>query len=188
MQAGFGSLARGSSMTGERQTSKRIYTPAEVGSDYFSSFSFTHSTANDDQDVDSRISAISWGHVGASSPAELGKILSSTQVAKSEFYPDPRRGGPRAWSSGSGSLRDSSLLDLRWRARLRRFQPPEAVHRMLLAGVGLASIVQTIKSLKGARPEVLIGVFLGDDPAMLASWAEKAVGTTVSKTTGGLLH
>jgi hypothetical protein len=111
-------------------------------------------------------------------------MLSQTQFSKSEFYYDPRSSGV-----ASSALRDEALLNMRWRARLRRYHPPTADARTLLSGAGLGPILRSIRTpAAGMNPGAIVTVILGQDPETMAGWLDQRVGKATSRQTGGVFH
>jgi hypothetical protein len=186
LTSGFNSVSAGSSITGSEQTSKRLYRSAPMGSEYFASYGFVFSHHLETHDVDAGLSAASWDRVAPRAlGGELDRLFQQIQFSKSEAYYDPRRGGPTA----GAALTDESMLNMRWRARLRRYRPPSADHRAILGGSGLSSIVRTIRSsAPGMSPSSIVGVVLGSSPDVLSTWSERRVGPTTQRVTGGVLH
>jgi hypothetical protein len=182
----IGSVASGSSIGGPSETSKRVYRPATIGSDYYATFSFVTSHYLEKNDVDARLDVISAGRVPAvGSLGDLDRLMAQIQLAKSELYYEPKEGSTPAW----GSLRDEALLNMRWRARLRKWRPPAAEARGLLTGGGLQGILRSIPAQRtGVSPAFVITIVLGHDPAELAGWAQHRTGTNVGGVTGGILH
>jgi hypothetical protein len=186
LSASFASISGGSSLTGSKQTSKRLYEPAAMGSDYYASYGFVFSHHLEKTDPDAGLAAASWDRMPPKVlSGELDRLMSQTQFSKSEFYYDPRRGGPTA----AGALTEESMLNMRWRARLRRYRPPTGESQRLVSGSGLGSILGSIRTATpGMSPASMIGLFLGRDPEEMARWADRRVGPATSRSTGGVLH
>lgn len=195
LTSSFSSVSAGSAIgSGNKQTSKRIHKPADIGSDYYASYGFVFSRYFEKHDVDANLGVISQGRVKPEDlQGQLDRLLSQTQFSKSEFYYDPRHAGTGSWTAGLGSnqaaLRDEALLNMRWRARLRRFRPPSPGARSLLSGAGLGSILRSIPSaVPGMNPGAMITVILGRNPEQLATWLDQRVGQAASRSTGGVFH
>ena len=118
----------------------------------------------------------------AISQADLDKSLRKVQVAKSEFYYDPRNGGPRDWSG----IKEEALWNLRWRARLRRVSQPNATLARFFSGPGLGPIMS-----QGSGTEIgsTVRNVLTASPEELAQWTAKNVGPVPQTSrTGGIVH
>src|SRR5262249_38211387 len=120
LNSGMTSLGSSSTTGQEKKPSKRIYNRARHGDDYFATWGFTESrVVENDTRGEEGIKVATWGktpRVTSIPGGELDKRLRTTQVAKSEFYYEPRDGGPRGWDD----VKDEALWNPRWRARLRR--------------------------------------------------------------------
>ncbi len=184
---GGGGMAGGAN----KQTSKKIHNPAAIGSDYYASYGFVFSRYLQKRDVDPNLTAASWDRVPKDVlNDQLDRLFSQVQFSKSEFYYDPRRGGPTQWQGGAGSMKEDSMLNMRWRARLRKYRPPTPDAQSLLGGSGLGSILRSIPSggVDGMGPGTIIGVVLGRDPEQMARWIDSRIGDAPSRATGGVLH
>jgi len=186
LTSSFTSVSSGSSLTGNKQTSKRVYQPAAMGSDFYASYGFVFSQYLQKNDVDANLGAASWDRLPPEAlNNQIDRLFGQLQFSKSEFYYDPRRGGP----VGGDALRDESMLNMRWRARFTRFRPPSGEPHALLTGAGLGAIVGSIRSSSpGMSPATIVGVVLARDPELQAKWADRHVGGTTSRATGGAFH
>lgn len=172
--------------SGSKPVGKRIYKPARHGNDYFATWGFTTSSFIEREDRGEKgIAVATWQRQPAGSAlsqAELDRSLRMVQVAKSEFYYDPRSGGPRDWDG----IKEEALWNLRWRARLRRVNPPNSTLAGFFSGPGLGPIMS-----EGSGPEIASTVrnVLAAPPEELAQWAEKNVGPVpATGRTGGIVH
>jgi hypothetical protein len=188
LAAGFGGLGSRSSVGSDKKASKRIYGPAQHGDDYFATWGFTEShfvESNVRGEKGSKIAT--WGKTPEGtdlSPDALDRHLRTMQVAKSEFYYDPRRGGPRGW----GEIKDEALWNLRWRARLRRVSQPNPALAGAFSGAGLASIVIANAGSRADIPGIVTNV-LAMPPDALAAWSAEHVGPPgLGRRTGGIVH
>ena len=165
--------------------SKRIYGPAQHGNDYFATWGFTTSNFIESQDRGGKgLEVATWGKRPAGtevSQGELDKSLRKTQVAKSEFYYDPRRGGPRDWSG----IKDEALWNLRWRARMRRVsQPNSSLRNFFQSNSG-----QIMMEAKGGDAAETIQNVLCASPESLTQWTNTNVGpVSATSRTGGIVH
>lgn len=186
LTSSIGSISSGSSITGNQQTSKRIYRPAVMGSDYYASYGFVFSKHLEATDPDPGLAAASWDRVPAKVlGSALDRMFAQLQFSKTELYYDPRREGPK----GGQALSDESLLNMRWRARIRRYRPPTSDVRQLISGQGAASILSSIRSAPaGMNPGAILGIVLGRDPEDLARWAELRGVSGGNRGAGGILH
>ncbi len=186
LTSSFGSISGGSSITGSKQTSKRIYRPATMGSDYYASYGFVFSHHLEASDVDPGLAAASWDRLPPRvRDGELDRLFGQLQFSKTELYYDPRRGGPTAGQA----LVDESLLNMRWRARIRRYRPLGDEGRALVTGGGLGAILGSIRSAPpGMSPGSIVSIVLGRDSEELSRWADRRIGATSSRATGGVLH
>ncbi|CAN5924141.1 hypothetical protein BH11MYX4_BH11MYX4_23940 [soil metagenome] len=166
--------------------SKRVYKPARHGNDYFATWGFTTSSFIEKEDRGGKgLAVATWQRRTEGSEisqAELDRSLRMVQVAKSEFYYDPRSGGPRDWDG----IKEEALWNLRWRARLRRVSQPNDTLARFFSGPGLGPIVQ-----EGSGSEVGATVrnVLAASPEQLAGWTDKNVGpASATRRTGGIVH
>lgn len=171
---------------GNKPVSKRIYRPAKHGDDYFATWGFTTSNFIEKEDRGAKgLEVSTWKRRPAGSElsqAELDRSLRKTQVAKSEFYYDPRRGGPRGWDG----IKDEALWHLRWRARLRRVSQPEGSMASTFSGAGMGRIMS---AAWGPYTGEIIRNVLTASPGELAGWTTKNVGPVQSTgRTGGIVH
>jgi hypothetical protein len=179
------SLSKITSVGKTRSGPKRLYRPARLGNDYFATWGATTSTAiARDTAPEKGIDVALHGRERAStlSRDELDRRMRQVQLAKAEFYYDPRRGGP----IDATALRDEALWNLRWRARLRHVRQPNQALAAFFSGPGLAFI-----EAGGSNADVsgIVATVLAADPSVLASWAEKNVGPLHhSRATGGIVH
>ena len=171
---------------GSKPVGKRIYKPARHGNDYFATWGFTTSQFIESEDRGAKgLAVATWQRrpEGSTlSPAELDKSLRMVQVAKSEFYYDPRSGGPRDWAG----IKEEALWNLRWRARLRRVSQPNSALARFFSGEGLGPIMSA-----GSGSEVgqTVRNVLAASPEELAQWTAKNVGPVpATGRTGGIVH
>jgi hypothetical protein len=169
-----------------KPVSKRIYQPARHGNDYFATWGFTTSSFIESEDRGEKgLAVATWQRRpegAAVSQAELDRSLRRIQVAKSEFYYDPRSGGPRDWDG----IKEEALWHLRWRARLRRVSQPNATLARFFSGPGMGPIMS-----EGYGSEIgpTIRNVLTASPDDLAQWTEKNVGrVSATRRTGGIVH
>ncbi len=192
----FGSITSPSALGGPKQTSKRIFRPAAIGSDYYASYGFVFSRYLEKHSVENQLSVVSLGKKPPMQTVELDRLFRRMQVSKTEFYFDPRAKGPSSWlaggQTGGAQLRDEALLHMRWRARLRKYRPPTTDLRGLMTGSGLGSIVRSMAGVDtvGMNPASMITTVLGN-PNTVGEWADRHVGgisDPISRTTSGILH
>jgi hypothetical protein len=196
VSANVTSVAAGSALGGSKQTSKRIHRPADLGGDYYASYGFVFSRYFEKHDVDPALGVANAGNVPPEVlRTQLDRLLAQTQFSRSEFYYDPRASaaGGTSWTAPLGSkqsaLRDEALLNMRWRARLRRYHPPAPSTAGLLAGSGLGAILRSIRSpAPGMNPAAMVTTILGRDPEELAAWLDHRVGHATSRGTAGVFH
>jgi hypothetical protein len=143
---------------------------------------------DEDRHAERGVKVSIWSHAppaGADlSNDPIDKRLREVQVAKSEFYYDPRSGGPRDWNHVKGE----ALWNLRWRARLRRVAQPNSSLARFFAGPGMGPIVA---STAGANADVpgIVAEVLAMPASVLAEWSARNVGkVTETSRTGGMIH
>jgi hypothetical protein len=172
----------------KKAVSKRIYGPAQHGNDYFATWGFTESSFIEKTDRgDKGLEVATWQQRAAGtemSNDELDRRMRTVQVAKSEFYFDPRRGGPRQWSG----LKEEALWHLRWRARLRRVSQPNRTLASFFTGSGMGPIMGA-NSGSGADIPGIMRTVLAASPEQLAGWSDKNLGNVQqTRRTGGIVH
>lgn len=172
--------------SGNKPVSKRIYKPARHGNDYFATWGFTTSSFIEKEDRGGKgVPVATWQRRPdgtAISQDELDRSLRMVQVAKSEFYYDPRRNGPRDWSG----IKEEGLWNLRWRARLRRVSQPNSTLGRFFGGPGLGPIMA---QGAGSSIEPTVRNVLTATPGELAAWTEKNIGPVpATGRTGGIVH
>lgn len=172
----------------QKAVSKRIYGPAQHGNDYFATWGFTQSSFIEKTDRgDDGLEVATWQQRASGtemSQAELDRWMRTVQVAKSEFYFDPRQGGPRQWSA----LKEECLWHLRWRARLRRVSQPNRTLAQFFRGAGVGPI-QAANGGGGADIPGIINGVLAASPEELAAWSDRNLGKVQqTRRTGGIVH
>jgi hypothetical protein len=183
------SLGSSSALASKKPVSKRIYSAARHGNDYFATWAFTETHyVDDDRHAERGVDVAIWSHAppgGSELRADiLDRRMREVQVAKSEFYYDPRRGGPRDWSG----VKAEAMWNLRWRARLRRVSQPNAALARFFAGPGLGPIVASTAG-SGADVSGIVTQVLVLPPEVLAQWTEINVGKVdQTRRTGGIVH
>lgn len=168
----------------QRSTSKRLYRPARMGNDYFATWGFVSSSRLvNDGSPDKGLDVALHGNAGAADPMDaFDQRMRETQVAKSEFYYDPRRGGPR----DVAAVRDEALWNPRWRARLRHVRQPNGDLAAFFSGpsmpyLGFAAVDADVAGI--------VTDVLAAPPERLAAWADENVGPVVhARRTGGIIH
>jgi hypothetical protein len=171
---------------GKKPVTKRIYKPAKHGNDYFATWGFSQSAFMEtDKRGEKGLDVATWGKNGTPmSQAALDHWMRSVQVAKSEFYFDPRRGGPRDWDT----LKDEALWHLRWRARLRRVSQPNRSLAFYFSGQGLGPIMAA-NSGSGADIPSVVKTVLAASPQELTAWSQGHLGKVqATSRTGGIVH
>jgi hypothetical protein len=139
----FGALEKPPSggTLGEGKTSKRVYSPAALGDDYFAVWAFSWGDLSEQSGADRGVNIAAWNKAKVAEPSMFSKV----GLAKSEFYYEPKPDDPKKWrkdadsilpggASGSGGLCADAMWNMRWRARLTRLRLPIPQAGSMLAG------------------------------------------------------
>jgi hypothetical protein len=189
MGAAMNAFHSASALGTSRSPSKRIYSPARMGDDYFATWGVTTSDFIEHDLADRGVQLALNRRAAAPgstvwSQAEMDRTLRETQISKSEFFYSPRANGPRSWPG----VRAEAMWNLRWKARLRRQRQPSEDMARLLAGPGSGYIAS---GASGSNADVMriTGTLVTASPNELAAWADRNVGpVSASRSTGGMVH